>query len=380
MKTKLKVDRAIETDSLAVNVFRSLRSDFSNLLDCPSFQSASEYALLEGISSFRNYKFPKDWYAEPVAYLKARIQLRDIFKKYRFKKDRYSDSELEKLSLDKYVAHQKFLRTVDLTHPLARKVLTEAARIVKEVLGEYSPDNTVALSRFGTKSSVGCPLALAYLDNKLSDTRAFTSSSRCANWFFYECLESDTIMVELVEKLRSDGWNLDQFAHESLNLVFVPKSWKALRIITPLTLLSLFYSFGLGEQITRSLVNVGINLSCQQSLHRKLIKKYSINLSHVTADLSSASDSITDALLMQLLPADWYQPITRCLTSRYTYKGQTVESLSVAPMGNGLTFPLQTLVFYSITRAIGNLCGSRGLISVYGDDLIYPRRVHRYVR
>ena len=49
-------------------------------------------------------------------------------------------------------------------------------------------------------------------------------------------------------------------------------------------------------------------------------------------------------------------------------------------MGNGLTFPIETLVFFSIVKAIGNLSGvKRGVFSVFGDDLIYPSRIHRYV-
>jgi hypothetical protein len=48
-------------------------------------------------------------------------------------------------------------------------------------------------------------------------------------------------------------------------------------------------------------------------------------------------------------------------------------------MGNGLTFPTETLVFYVIVKAIAELSEVRGLISVYGDDLIYPSGLHKYV-
>lgn len=45
-------------------------------------------------------------------------------------------------------------------------------------------------------------------------------------------------------------------------------------------------------------------------------------------------------------------------------------------MGNGCTFPVETLVFYCLIKAIGNLLGIAGKYSVYGDDLIYPRKIH----
>jgi hypothetical protein len=48
-------------------------------------------------------------------------------------------------------------------------------------------------------------------------------------------------------------------------------------------------------------------------------------------------------------------------------------------MGNGATFPVETLVFYCLLKAIGELTGVKGTYSVYGDDLIYPSGLHRYV-
>lgn len=38
-------------------------------------------------------------------------------------------------------------------------------------------------------------------------------------------------------------------------------------------------------------------------------------------------------------------------------------------MGNGFTFPLETLLFYSLVRAC---CGNEATVSVYGDDIICP--------
>jgi hypothetical protein len=48
-------------------------------------------------------------------------------------------------------------------------------------------------------------------------------------------------------------------------------------------------------------------------------------------------------------------------------------------MGIGFTFPLQTLLFYAIVSAICKLTKTTGTVSVYGDDLIYPMRIHPYV-
>lgn len=377
-KSSKKKAIAINTDGLATSIYSCLRSDLASLNDWPTLMLDAEEALLRSVTEFREFTYPRIWYAEPINWVKSQLQLRGLFKEYRFKRDRYTIDELKKLTYEKYSDHQNFLEAVDFKNPLAQKVLGEARNIVASVLGDYSPDETIKNARFGTKSSVGCPLHLASLDNKLSNAKAFTSSSRCADWFFYEYLSDDSILSELVETLCLDGWKTT-LAHESLDLVFVPKSWKSLRIITPLTLLALFYSFGVGEQITEKLKSIGIDISCQQEKHRKWVIDFSKTRTHVTADLSSASDSIVMLLLEELLPYEWLNAIRRCLSVNYHLDDEPIKSYSVCPMGNGLTFPLETLVFYSIIKAVGNLTNTHGLYSVYGDDLIYPRRIHKYM-
>jgi hypothetical protein len=41
-------------------------------------------------------------------------------------------------------------------------------------------------------------------------------------------------------------------------------------------------------------------------------------------------------------------------------------------MGNGFTFELETLIFYSVARTCAYFRGISGVISVYGDDIICP--------
>jgi len=53
---------------------------------------------------------------------------------------------------------------------------------------------------------------------------------------------------------------------------------------------------------------------------------------------------------------------------------------TVITMGLGHTFPLQTLIFYCLLYAIAELKGvSTQKVSVYGDDLIYPAKMHGVV-
>jgi hypothetical protein len=67
------------------------------------------------------------------------------------------------------------------------------------------------------------------------------------------------------------------------------------------------------------------------------------------------------------------------MTHQVRYKGESYYTDSVLPMGNGCTFPVETLYFYCIIKAIGELTKTDGIYSVYGDDLIYPSSIHNYV-
>jgi hypothetical protein len=45
---------------------------------------------------------------------------------------------------------------------------------------------------------------------------------------------------------------------------------------------------------------------------------------------------------------------------------------SVMLMGSGHTFPLQTILFYALAKATCDLLKIKGIVSVYGDDIIVP--------
>jgi len=374
-----------DTDLFALKIFSRMLGDFRSVQGS-SFCVKAETALKDGgISGFRDYSFPEIGIISPYRY-KMYNQLASLFKKYRFKNDKYSDAELSVRTFEKFESEQ--LRIASTTHKslFTFYVLRTARKIAKSILGPYDPEYTCRNSRFGKKSSIGCPLNLAYIDEKLSNSEAFTGSSECSKWFFKD-LGNDPILEELVNKLTSEnkGRRLD-LEHDSLTLVQVPKTWKISRTITPLTLLALYYSYGVGEQVTERLKKAGLDIAKLQMRHRKLIQRFSRQLnstlyggSHATADLSSASDSISSDLLNRVLPREWYNAIKKTFSRTFKFNGKNYYTASILPMGNGLTFPVETLVFYSIIKAIGDLTRNQGIYSVYGDDLIYPSNIHKYV-
>lgn len=93
-----------------------------------------------------------------------------------------------------------------------------------------------------------------------------------------------------------------------------------------------------------------------------------------TIDLSSASDTITRSLVEYLIPKGWLRWLNAARTETVTIEGDPVAGYaSYCTMGNAFTFPLQCIVFASLTRAAIALseCGEHDY-RVYGDDIIVP--------
>jgi hypothetical protein len=148
-------------------------------------------------------------------------------------------------------------------------------------------------------------------------------------------------------------------------LSFVPKTDKIARTICTEPSLNMFYQLGLGRLIERKLRQVyGIDLEIQPNRNRRLTRIGSLDGSFSTIDLSSASDNFSYTLLKWLLrPNSAGRNAIEALRTPRTRlpSGETLELHMVSTMGNGFTFPLQTLLF---TCAV---------VSVYQTFSIKPR-------
>jgi hypothetical protein len=129
----------------------------------------------------------------------------------------------------------------------------------------------------------------------------------------------------------------------------------------------------LGIHMARRLRRVGIDLTDQTNNQ----KAAAVALQHglATIDLSSASDSVSRQLVMELLPAPWWSLLDDLRVTHTFIDGTKHELAMFSSMGNGFTFELETIIFYAITRAVCWLSGTKGKILVYGDDIIAPCRV-----
>lgn len=161
-------------------------------------------------------------------------------------------------------------------------------------------------------------------------------------------------------------------------LEFVPKNAKTDRAIMVEPWLNSIVQLAVGDYMARRLKAFGVDLS-DQDRNKSLAREGSLTGALATLDLSSASDSISTGLVEHLLPPDWFDLLSRLRTGEVVESSGLVTRLQkFSSMGNGFTFPLESLVFWALTRAC---CDRRETVSVYGDDIICPTsRVESVIR
>lgn len=257
---------------------------------------------------------------------KRQYQLENIYKRYRFRSDLYTDTELEETTFKTFVATQVRIGTAkQLRTPLTHRVLQLARLKAKAILGPYCEESHIDRCKFGSKSTVGNSLRDSYLDLKVPVDGKITGSRAHGAWF------SRYADGKLLSYLNDDFL----IPCVSLPLVCVPKSFKAFRSIMPNTTLGGFYTYGLGKYIEDRLKLVGLNISTLQQKHRRLVKAFSKDRSHATADLSAASDSFRSELVNMILPREWYRAAKLGRIDHFTYGERTLYLSSFMTMGVG---------------------------------------------
>ncbi|DAD50355.1 RNA-directed RNA polymerase [ssRNA phage Gerhypos.1_41] len=159
---------------------------------------------------------------------------------------------------------------------------------------------------------------------------------------------------------------------------FVPKNDRTSRMICVEPSLNIFFQLGFGALLEARMRNQwNTDLAVQPDKNRLLAQYGSKTGLYSTIDLSAASDSISLRLCEMALPGWVFEILQEMRTPNLTYKGQKVPLNMISTMGNGFTFPLQTIIFSAIIRAAYR-CQGLSLIDgptdknwgCFGDDLI----------
>jgi len=251
--------------------------------------------------------------------------------------------------------------------PAVESVLFRAQRKISRVLGDVPLLSDLKV-RFGPGSTTTVPKRMAAARFKLAapfacsgDLSAFVSEclEELPAWINFSDAESTQVTVEI---------------HPG-RLVFVPKDRKTFRAIGPEPMLNGMFQLGIGSYMARRLKRFGVDIT-DQSRNQKLARIGSIEGGLATLDLSSASDCISIGLVEHLLPHDWSSFLGRFRTGLLEYSDSVIKLEKFSTMGNGYTFPLETLIFWALAQGVCESKEECDTVSVYGDDIIVP--THRY--
>jgi hypothetical protein len=168
-------------------------------------------------------------------------------------------------------------------------------------------------------------------------------------------------------------------------LSFVNKNVAVARCISTEPTVNMWFQLGLEDAMRERLSHLYcLRLEVQQDINKALARRGSKTGRLATIDLESASDSVSIGLLKRILPPDmfrWLMILRSPVTHLPNGREHVLEMVST--MGNGYTFPLQTLIFTAavitsyrhlgIKPEFGGSAANRNL-GVFGDDIIVDSR------
>jgi hypothetical protein len=252
--------------------------------------------------------------------------------------------------------------------PCVERVLFYAQQKITRILGDLPALQALKL-KFGPGATTQVPRRNASSRRKLGETFACSGDlSGVVNyiieempaWVHFPQGEDNLAVGAVVEIHRSQ-------------LHFVPKTAKTDRAIAVEPSLNQMVQLSIGNYISSRLKRFGVDIS-DQTLNQRLAKEGSLTGALATLDLSSASDTVSRRIVEDLLPVDWVSFLKRARTSEMEYRktGQVFWLQKFSSMGNGFTFPLETLIFYALCEGCMRELGLKDSYNAYGDDLIVP--------
>lgn len=250
----------------------------------------------------------------------------------------------------------------------SEEVLDLSRRIVHRVLGDEPLPET--LGNFSSGASTSLRRAVGNVARKFT---AKAHVTRAAWSFVLPGLLGCSTWLTLNPEI------LDPEFVVGNELFTVPKTTVIDRVAAKEPDLNMWAQKRLGDDIRRRLQRFGIDLN-DQSRNQKLAYFGSLEGNLATLDLSSASDSMTSALVGRLLPPGWFVELNALRSESTRIDDVWHQNQMFSSMGNGFTFELESLLFYAITRAVCTLTGAKGRVSVYGDDIIAPSTVAGLLR
>lgn len=242
------------------------------------------------------------------------------------------------------------------------RLIMRARRKVQNLLGDYSLFEHLTSMGFGPGATTSKRRTFRDIYYKLGDGSPECSFNLLPFLFYF--------------RSEFPRWEFEVKVAKGSKVVTVPKNAKTDRLIGVEPDLNIIVQLGLGKMIRRRLRNVGILAGRDpQQANQEMAREGSITGALATVDLSSASDTISKELVRFLLPDDWLKALEQCRTPTAILKGKSIPLEKFSAMGNGNTFELETLIFWSICSAILETHRDWDQrVLVFGDDIIIDAR------
>lgn len=222
--------------------------------------------------------------------------------------------------------------------------------------------------------------ALSEIDRRMRHGPGATASLRGSGIVTSDKYDEDlSLTVDLLpyyKGILGSRWHHASSGHAQVvagnKFTTVPKNAKTDRGICAEPTLNMYLQLGIGAYLRTRLGKFGVDLN-DQSRNQKLAKR-AWRDGLVTIDLSAASDSLARNVVLRFFPEDWAELLILARSHRCLIDGEWIELEKFSSMGNGFTFELESLLFYSVIRCFVPKERMRD-VGVYGDDLICP---HEY--
>jgi hypothetical protein len=276
-----------------------------------------------------------------------------------------------------------------------------ARRLIHDTIGDLTPARIMKMLRdgeHGKGTTTECPFRASTVYHKYKSTELFATSSAknyakaaiSLNRRWYDYLDREPLRKQVPNPNSSAGYVESQLLDdvisicESERISFVMKDAKTMRPIGIGNSLNMYVQLGIKRELTRCLQRVGVDLT-DQTKNQELARMGSIQgcfddrvnylQQSSTIDLASASDTVSIGICELLLDPLWFGFLFDLRHESGVLEGDTIVYNKMSAMGNGFTFPLESLLFWAIARATAEVqhteldsCD----LAVYGDDIICP--------
>jgi hypothetical protein len=350
----------------------------------PYSDAAADYLLKGDHAALLNLKVP---FETDLEDFRSAVQIQALVKKAPW-------AELEddplKNGVEAFIKAENRCREVNVRLASERPkgpvsvAMWYAQRKISQVLGGVPTLGSLGL-HFGPGANTGIKRAQASMSGKL---RAKLTCSEDLFPFVSE------VLVELPQLAKANAVRLSEYhaqgdAHQGFpemkaevqvtvtpgKLVFVPKDAKTLRPIVVEPSLNGMVQLGIGTYLKDRILRFSNQDLKDQTRNRRWACEGSEQGYFATIDLSSASDTLSSGLVVDLLPLDWVEFLSRYRTGDVEYDGFHMQLEKFSSMGNGYTFELESLIFWALAWGCCAVVeDNTDHISVFGDDIVLPWR------